>query len=128
MRMLQYRYNHPSKVSSVVGFLMNTEGDQEYKFINHNWRVVSVNSLPYNNPSPTRNFNGNTNDRTMAQVFFRNVQYGNNKSGVLVDVSAAVMDANNKEFLPFFPHRFKITISNIDNTKIFCHRDIDNRQ
>lgn len=24
LRMLQYRYNHPSKVSSVVGYLMNT--------------------------------------------------------------------------------------------------------
>jgi hypothetical protein len=25
MRMFQYRYNHPAKVSSVIGYLMNTE-------------------------------------------------------------------------------------------------------
>lgn len=27
LRMLQYRYNHPTKVSNIVGYLMNTQDD-----------------------------------------------------------------------------------------------------
>jgi hypothetical protein len=66
--MLQYRYNHPSKVSSVVGYLMNTEAsnDNDYEYINHNWRIVKITSKYYDNPNPARNYNGNFNISTTA--------------------------------------------------------------
>lgn len=98
MKMLQYRYNHPTKVSSVVGYLMNTNntGHSNYEYVNHNWRIVTINSDEYNNPSPTRTYNTSTNNKTTVEVFLRNVTFGDNEQGVLVDVSAAVLDGNNK--------------------------------
>jgi hypothetical protein len=67
LRMLQYRYNHPTKVSSLVGYLMNTCDDPSgsYEYINHNWRIVKVYAT-YKNPSPTKTYNGNTNNETTA--------------------------------------------------------------
>lgn len=97
MRMLQYRYNHPSKVSSVVGYLMNTEDNSKgtLSYINQYWRIVKVH-LKYSNPNPAKTYNNTTNDNTTIEVFLKNVIYsGGKKSGILVDLSGAVLDGNN---------------------------------
>lgn len=62
MRMLQYRYNHPTKVSSVAGYIMKTEDNKcgNLSFVNKYWRIVNCNAQ-YDNPSPFKKYNGTTN-------------------------------------------------------------------
>jgi hypothetical protein len=69
-----------------------------------------VTSNEYSNPNPDRNYNGSTNNKTSAEVFLRNIEFGASSKGVLVDVSATVMDANNNDLLPVFPDTFTIKI------------------
>jgi hypothetical protein len=119
MRMLQYRYNHPTKVSSVVGYIMNTEDNSKgnLSYINIKWRIVKC-AGKYNNPNPAKTYNGNTNDNTNIEIFLRNVTFGKDQRGILVDLSAAVMDANDQTLLPLLPTELKIVIT-AENTPLF---------
>ncbi len=81
MRFLQYRYNHPQKTSSVIGYVMNIANNAHGRlsYINKYWSIVSC-SGKYNNPSPMKSYNGNTNDSTNIEIFLRNVTYDNKAS------------------------------------------------
>lgn len=117
MRFLQYRYSHPQKTSSVIGYVMNTANNSSGKlsYINKYWSIVNC-SATYTNPSPARTYNGSTNNSTDIEIFLRNVTFDNNnknnniKVGILVDLSSAVMDANDVNNFPNLPHYFDLLI------------------
>ncbi len=56
------------------------------------------------------------------------MEYGNNKKGVLVDVSAAVLDGDNSEFLPYFPNRFKLIIKNADSKETYLEENMEDEK
>lgn len=70
-------------------------------------------SAKYTNPSPKKTYNNNTNNSTDIEIFLRNVTFNNLASirpGILVDLSAAVMDANDADLFPSLPHYFNLEI------------------
>lgn len=105
---MQYRYNHPTKVSSVVGYIMNIDGNNPCP--NKYWRIIQATGK-YKNPNPAKIYNANLNEQTTIEVYIQNIYNDENTKGVLVDLSGALLDGNDQNYLPNYPSKFSVEIS-----------------
>lgn len=77
----------------------------------------------YDNPNVEGKFNGGNNNNSVAEIYFKNVKYGpdpNKKEGLLVDLSGAILDASDKEYLPVYPESINLEIECGGAVKTIC--------
>ena len=51
------------------------------------------------------------NEGTTIEVYIQNIYTDENKKGVLIDLSGALLDGNNQDYLPNYPSSFSVKIS-----------------